>query len=221
MGLVQSISASQVAGTTTLALTFPSAPKTGNTLIAVGSSTVTTDTLTLSDGVNTYTTRPSILNAATSTMVSRLFFVVNATGGTSTLTLGGIALTAVSTLAIHEFSTITAFDTANAGASGTGNNIDSGLLSITHSSEILFGYMTASIVGSLSFATSFNQAELVNNATNGVALLTAWINASSANDFTALCTPSKGGTLNWASQAAGFVIPAVNTSHAYLRRERG
>jgi len=182
-------------------LAFSSDNVTGNMIVVVViDQTATGSTFTCSDSQgNTYASLAQINNASGGTPAcGQVFYAFNIAAGPNTVTAtssGG-----VSKLAIHEFSSVSAFDVSNS-ATGSGNTHNSGSVTTNFPDELLFGFEFAN-TGQLSttHGASYTQAE---NLTSGI---TQYQIVSSAGSYSSdtTGTTGKGGASNWAAEIITF-----------------
>jgi hypothetical protein len=201
MALVQSKSAIQATGAASQALAFNVNVTAGNFLVAVGGSSSAADTLAIAG----WTALGAIQNAA-ATRIMRLFYLFNAPGGATTVTLTGLT-GAASFLAIHEFSALNTADVSQS-ATGTANTQDSGGALTTQAAELLFGFAAGSPTSVSTFVqgAGWTLAETAIDNVNGLAFLTEYQNvvATGTYDATSTTTVGKGGGLNWGAEIATF-----------------
>ncbi len=212
MAFVQSRSAIQSTGGGTQPLGFTSNLTAGNMIVVLGGSSNSADTLTVSDGVNTYAALTAILNSGGSAAF-RVFYAFNVSAGADTVTLAGLT-GANSMLAIHEFSLLSNFDTSHS-ASGSGNSQDSGTATTSFASETLFGFSAgvATTLTSINPGAGWNTAE--SSFSGG---LLAYITeyqigvATGGYNSQSTVTVGKGGSFSWAAEIATFYKLAAASS---------
>lgn len=185
-------------------LAFTNPVGANNTIIvAVGSDNVG-DTISISDGVNTYHSLVSFQNAAGNRQI-RVFWAFGAAGGSTTISASGI--TGSPFLAIHEFPPVTSQD-VSANASGSTNSASSGNATTNNANELLFGIIAAQPgnVTGLVPGSGFTAAQTATSGTNW-AFITEWQFVSAVGSYAATATASvgKGGSFNWGAEIVTFV----------------
>lgn len=196
-------------------LAFDSPVTNGNTIIVCVSDSAVGDTITISDGVNTYTADAAIQNAAASRQ-GRVFRKVNATGGNLTVTVSGTTGTCI--LQIHEFPAVIAFDQLATG-SGSGSPLSSSAVTPGSANELLFGFFfgVVSAVGTFNSGAGWTAA-LTTVQANDTAAFTEWQFVTSINNYSATATANigKSGSINWGAQIDTFSMASTATTPTTL-----
>lgn len=133
--LVQSASTNQTSGSS-LSLAFSSSVTSGNTIIVAAFGDAYPNSVTISDGVNTYTALSEVGFSGTPTL--RLFYAFNVAAGATTITVTA-GSNNVMAIAIHEYSGIIGYDVSTSSAGTSGATEAAGSITTNFASELLFG----------------------------------------------------------------------------------
>jgi len=188
-----------------LSLAFNADNTAGNMLIVLATCSpgMTPDTYTISDTRgNTYVTLPSRYYPIGG--FCQLFYAFNSAAGSNTITLASTGPQLTTTLALHEFSGVSALD-VHAAATGSGTSQDSGPITTNFANALLFGYEASAAQAIVTPGIGWTQAEGF-----PVCFLTQYkvVSAIGTYNSTTTSTTNKGGACNWAEEILAFYSSA-------------
>src|ERR1043166_2238557 len=133
--LVQSASTNQTSGSS-LSLAFSTNITSGNAIIVAVHGDAFPNSLTISDGVNTYSALAEVGSGGTPSL--RIFYALGVAAGATTITATA-GSNNVMAIAIHEYSGIIGFDVSTSNAGSFGTTQAAGSITTNFASELLFG----------------------------------------------------------------------------------
>lgn len=215
IAFVQSRSTTQTSGSS-LGLAPTGAFTAGNCVIVAAMGDTFSGTLTISDGVNTYTALAEVgFSSGGSSGCLRIFYVFGVASGSPTITVSA-GTGNVLVIAIHEFSGLNTIDQTNSNST-TGNSQTSNNVTTTVANELLFGFTAARpTVGTITTITKETGWTLGETAiTSSIFAFLSQYNIVSSTQTVAATTTttlSKSGGIVWSDEIATFYQSSF-TSH--------